>query len=209
VPVVTPARPRSRVEESPTQLRATIPAARSAFNLFFSVMILTMGLGLASTGWSLFTFAVRRSRWDDLPFVLLGLLIPALGLLLLLWTLFGRETITLKRGWLVVRFEIFGLGRSREYDGGHVKDLRLALAPEAQGGPVGFMPGFGMGAIAFDYGSRVVRFGMIERPEAVSLLKRFRDSGFLAEAFTSATVEPAAESASVEPRHRAERQTVD
>lgn len=201
MPVVTPARPRSRVEEAPGQLRATIPAARSAFNLFFSVMVLTMSFGIASTGWDLITYAMRHSRWDDLPFALVGLLIPVFGLLLLLWTLFGCETITLKPGWLVVRFEVFGLGRSREYDGGHVKDLRVGLAPEAQGGAVGFLPGLGMGAIAFDYGSRVVRFGMIERPEAVSLLNRFRDSGFVAGAFADATVEPAADSASVEPGH--------
>jgi hypothetical protein len=45
---------------------------------------------------------------------------------ILLWLYFGKERVTLSTTTLEIRQEVLGVGRSREYDLTHVRNLRVS-----------------------------------------------------------------------------------
>jgi len=77
------------------------------------------------------------------------------------WMLIGRELVILKPATLLIRRELGGLDRSKEYDLLRVRNLRVAPTSGSSYGWSGAMDflGLGGGPIAFDYGSRTVRLG--------------------------------------------------
>ncbi len=101
-----------------------------------------------------------------------------LALLTLLWLLVGRERVTLRPDALLIKHEIAGLGRTKEYDIGSIQNLRVS--------PVSYNPwdgsrsaqkfwGIGGGVIAFDYGATTCRFGAgIDEAEARDIVAQMR-----------------------------------
>ena len=77
-----------------------------------------------------------------------------------LWMLTGKERVILKPDALVHRYELFGIGRSREYELSHVRSLRVSPEPSDSlgGGWKRNSIYFGGGVVAFDYGAKTVRF---------------------------------------------------
>jgi hypothetical protein len=91
-----------------------------------------------------------------------------------LWQLLGREVVRVENSSIITKKAIGSWGRTKEFDLGHVKNLRVA--------PIGinmFDPsaasqfwGMGGGIIAFDYGAKTFRFGRgIDEPEAKRLIE--------------------------------------
>jgi hypothetical protein len=82
---------------------------------------------------------------------------------IVLWQLAGLEKLSIAQGNLIHRVSIAGFGRTREFTGSHVKNLRGApQLLSAWMDPSSFMPpifGSGHGAIAFDYGAKTYRVG--------------------------------------------------
>jgi hypothetical protein len=93
---------------------------------------------------------------------------------LVLWNLFGHERITLSGDALILRREVLGMGRVREYSLDHVRALRVSPPVLGSRGP-GPFPLASNAMIAFDYGASTVRFGLsIDEPEATSIIERMR-----------------------------------
>ena len=90
----------------------------------------------------------------------------------------GTELVLLGRGVLTIKEELFGVGRSNEYDLAHVKHLRiepLSLFPADMGAALRFW-GIGGGPIAFDYGSKTLRFGAgLDDAEARDVVRELRE----------------------------------
>ena len=93
-----------------------------------------------------------------------------------LWFVVGKEVVSLGSGTLAIKYEVLGVGRTLKYDVHGIRHLRVlpqsrkAVAPTSA-----FLPlGSGIGAVAFDYGTEVVRFaavGELEAKEIVAELK--------------------------------------
>jgi hypothetical protein len=94
-----------------------------------------------------------------------------------LWTLAGREVLVLRPDSLVMKRDLRGLGRLKEYDLLHVKNLRVSPVPwnlYSWSGGMQFW-GVGGGPVAFDYGSRTIRFGSgLDEAEARGIVKELR-----------------------------------
>jgi hypothetical protein len=179
---VSPAEARATFEDGPGGLQVTIPGARRRFLTLF----LLVWLG----GW----FFGERSALDQLTsgttsegrgFLVLWLIGWTLGgvavAYLILWTTLGHERLILRPDALVLRREVLGVGRSREYDIRHVKDLRVATSPGAfdYRHSLQFW-GLGGGRVAFDYGARTVYFASaIDEAEAKLLVDRLRSRNHL------------------------------
>lgn len=94
------------------------------------------------------------------------------------WSIAGREVISVAGGTLAVRREVLGIGRAWEYDGVHVRNVRVSPAPFD---PFDFRAsvrfwGLGGGPIAFDYGARTHRFGAgIDEAEAAPIVAAIRE----------------------------------
>ena len=92
-----------------------------------------------------------------------------LAILSLTWNWFGREVIIIADGWMAIRREVAGHGRSMSFELARVRNLRFSpLAFNAfEGGRRATREGWGLGAgwIAFDHdegpgrGTKTHRFG--------------------------------------------------
>ncbi len=93
-----------------------------------------------------------------------------------LWMLAGKQVVRVERGVLSLRWEVLGLGSSREYDVSQVHNLRIGAATGfnpfsmAQAGAMWGVTG---GPLGFDYGAQTVRFGLaMHEAEAAIILPR-------------------------------------
>lgn len=93
------------------------------------------------------------------------------------WSLVGRERILLTPSTLSIKRELFGMGRVREYELTHVRDLRVS--------PMTYNPfdfrsslqfwGIGGGVLVFDHGAATIRFGAsLQEGEAKAIVERMR-----------------------------------
>lgn len=180
--LVAPAKPRATLQDTPAGLEIIIPARRNTF--------LTLFLGLWLCGWLAGEIATPAMLLRG-PVPVIGLvfvtawlagwtLAGVFALYVFCWQLAGRERISVSPSRLAIRREVFGIGRVREYDTGHIQDLRVA--------PVSFNPfdfrsglqfwGIGGGLIAFEYGATTIRFGSaLEEVEAHSVVAEVRSRG--------------------------------
>jgi hypothetical protein len=176
--VVAPPEPRSKVVETVHGLSITVPARRQVFVVgFLSLWLIGWAMGEKYAVGQLFD-ALRGYATDEpLGFLLLWLAIWTFGgafaLLVVLWSIFGRERLVLTRGRLLLRRELLGLCRMRAYDLSQVRNIRVSPVHQ---GPFGWRSsgqsfGLGGGLVAFDYGSSTVRFAdSIDEGEAEQLV---------------------------------------
>jgi hypothetical protein len=160
---VTPSEPQHTIKDDGETLGVTIPAPKRryatlslGFGLVFTVVFLLL------TSRSFFGPSYHGEPW--LPYAVLGMLVLAslYAMAVLLWLLFGVEVIKADRAGIKTRRQVFGLGRTREYDGDHIRHLRTAPMVYATTYRNNFTSGYlGLtgGQIAFDYGAKTVRFG--------------------------------------------------
>ena len=89
----------------------------------------------------------------------------------------GRRGHSSSGDVLALRRDVWGFGRTREYDLSHVSSLRVAPAawnPYDWSGAMQFW-GIGGGPVAFDYGSRTFRFGAsVDEAEARDIVNQLR-----------------------------------
>jgi hypothetical protein len=177
--VVSPARPSASIAETSRGLEVVVPARRNWF--------ITLFLGAWLCGWAMgevlvpANFFARDADAGAKVFAAFWLVGWTLGggfaLYVFFWSLVGRERILLGPSMLSIKREVFGMGRLREYELTHVRNLRVS--PSAYN-PFDFRSGLqfwgiGGGSIAFDYGAGTVRFGAaLEEGEARSIIERMR-----------------------------------
>src|SRR5436190_9969174 len=167
---------RATIQTDGLSCRVSVPARRNLFVILF--------LGAWLGGWyfgavsALHELARAASGQQGfLYFWLAGWTLGGLfAVAVLLWTLFGREIIEVRYDVLAHRRSLLGLGRTRTYDLGAVKDLRLAPmawrigdlsfsklfdgeSPKPDIHRAGEFWGISGGPIVFDYGPRTIRCG--------------------------------------------------
>ena len=177
--VVPPAKPKATVEETASGLEVRIPARRNWFIILF--------LGFWLCGWAMGEVAVisqlaagERDAGSS-AFLLVWLagwtLGGAFAIYVSVWSLAGRERVRLGASTLSIKREVFGIGRLREYELSHVRDLRTTPSPY---NPFDFRSalqfwGVGGGVVAFDHGAATVRFGAsLEEGEAKAIIERLK-----------------------------------
>jgi hypothetical protein len=175
---VEPTQPRFTLTDEPEGVRITIPIKRRWLFLAFSAVFLCP--------WAFALLATLRALLGPgktgPPFLFLVFWLSAWVLggasvgWACLWNLAGREVVLLRAGAIIVRHEVWGIGRSKEFDLTSVRDLRASAEPY---NPWGFSSGMGlwMGAksAAFDYGASTYRFGPgLEEAEAKTLVELIR-----------------------------------
>jgi hypothetical protein len=98
-------------------------------------------------------------------------------LYLWLWMLKGQEHLLLRADALVVKRKLWEIGRTREYDLQHIKNLRVA---PRTGYPYEWSSGLplwgiGGGSVAFDYGSQTVRVAAsVDEAEAREIIRELK-----------------------------------
>lgn len=182
--VVSPAEPKATIEESSRGLQIVIPARRRWFVAAF--------LGVWLCGWATgevmvpTTFFAHNAHADGNLFLAIWFVAWTIGggfaLYIFFWSLVGHERILLTPSTLSIKRELFGMGRVREYELAHIRDLRVS--PSSYN-PFDFRSslqfwGIGGGVIAFDHGAATVRFGTaLEESEAKTIVERVRSRAAL------------------------------
>lgn len=160
---IQPNSSRVTITDTSQGVRIVLPNSRSWFVICF--------LGLWICGWAVAEYMVSlQLLHGDAPpegelFMLAWFGVWTIGGLLalyaLLWQTMGKEIVMVQGGTLKIRHDIGGQGFNKDYDLAHIRDLRatqvafnpLDLSSSLQ------LWGVGGGTIAFDYGTKVIRFG--------------------------------------------------
>lgn len=176
--LVKPGVPRSRWVETPDGLEVVIPA-RPVWPLaiWFAVVVVGVIVGL---GFALADMPRSGSPGGDpAPMMLVAVMaIPLLFIAFMeAWMLAGRERVRLGSRTLLIRPELFGVGRQWEYELDHVRNLRVSPFGYLRHDPTSGLRFFGAsaGTIAFDYGAATVRFGAaLQEGEAAAVVERLK-----------------------------------
>lgn len=177
---IQPAQARSTVSDEPGGLRIIMPVKRNWFLILFT--------GFWLCGWAVAESVVPVVLYQQVRAGTLGLeslfLLAWLGcwtvgggfaIYAWLWNMAGKEVVFLNGMSLIVRREIYGFGRSKEFDLAHLRDLRCS--PQGYGPWNASSNGWGIsgGNIAFDYGARTYRFGTgLDEAEAKHIVKAIK-----------------------------------
>jgi len=167
---------RATIEDGGSSVRVSVPARRNVAVIVF--MLAWLG------GWYFGERSVLRQllasgvsgRNAFLGFWLVGWSVGGLlAARAVLWMLFGREMIELRDSELAVRRAAFGVGRTRSYDIGAIKNLRAEPWTRAAGrNSLGDLGG-ATGTIAFDYGPKTIRCGGgMDEAEARQIVELFK-----------------------------------
>jgi hypothetical protein len=173
--VTNPPQPRATFEDTPGELRVSIPSARKP--VFTSILVVWLVLAVMFAR-DLLTH-VRTPA--DLAFALcvaaLLLFWGTGALITLLDSVWGRDVVVVSRHGLTLRHEIRGIGRDRTYAFSDIGNLRVAPPlPDVVAviSPLGMFR-TGNGWIAFDYDSTTIRFGAgVDEAEARVIVERLR-----------------------------------
>lgn len=157
--LVDPKAGRAIVENRGNDLNIIIPTKKRIFITLF--MVVWLG------GWFMGECFAIRALFNGVPggvnlFLLFWLCGWTLGgiyiIFAILWTLAGKEIITISRGMLRVERKIFGLGTDREYLISEIKNFRVIEEDMFSRNRHGSMRFWGMGGnINFDYGMKAVK----------------------------------------------------
>ncbi len=175
---IEPTRGRAHIESQGNELRVSIPTRKRVFIiLLLSAWIAAWAVGLvqvasaisgdAAGGVKLF-FAVWLAIWA------MGGLV---GILILLWTLFGSEQVTVCSQFVRTEKLLLGMRLRSKYGIQDISNLRVT--PQPAEASVFAFPGqvYGLtgGTIAFDYGMKTVKLGIaLERAEARHIIDEIK-----------------------------------
>jgi hypothetical protein len=173
---VVPAKRRSTSSAVPGGIRVVIPARRRWFlSAFMSLWLVFIASAAVPA-----TRDILRS-YQRYPTVFVTLWVAAWVLVVasvvaaLAWYLAGKEVVLAAGSTLAVRREALGVGRTREYDLAHVRNLRVAPVPRGPFEVGSGLWGMGGGLVAFDYGAKTHRFGEgLEEAEAGDVTEEIR-----------------------------------
>jgi hypothetical protein len=161
---VNPPEPRHTIADDGETLRITIPSPKRKYPILasgFGLVWVIVFLVLFSP--PLFNAGFDGESWFPIVWTTMVISISAYAIVILLWLLFGVEVIRVDNASIKTRRQVFGLGRTREYDGDHIRQLRAAPIVYATTGYRNSFTweylGLAGGQIAFDYGAKTVRFG--------------------------------------------------
>jgi hypothetical protein len=181
---------RAKVNFDGISLLIKIPSKKN----WFIIIFLAAWLG----GWFMGeTSAINELRSGDnagvnsfMLFWLFGWTVGGLlAITILLWSLFGQETIEIKSGVLSISKGILDLGLlKKNYDLNNIKNLELNIEPSGmesffdQKKKIGDFWGFTGGKIRFDYGMKTIKSGIgIDEAEARYLIDKIKKLGYYKE----------------------------
>ena len=182
--IENPVNGRAVIRQEYNSMVVEIPAKRHWAHILF--MMVWLG------GWAVGEyFAVNTLLSSDGPlfanaFILFWLVGWTFGggvaFYTVLWQLIGREIISVESGLLTIKRSVFGLGSTRKFETGSIKNMHVI--PDQEISIPGIynkkLSGRQGGKIRFDYGMKTIRFGMdIEEPEANMIIDRLRQNGYL------------------------------
>jgi hypothetical protein len=174
---------RSQVRQSGGKLSIIVPApSNSHANIFMLIWLIGWTIG---GYWAARSFAFGPTNPEPNSFSLsggrlflgvwlCGWLYGEIAVLYrLLWAFFGREYITLDPVALNHRWSVLGLGRTKNYALGEVKNLRTAAAPSNKLSYNRQSPAMDASCIAFDYGRGSVYMAKsIDSGEATNIVEQ-------------------------------------
>lgn len=183
---IQPSDSRITIADTAVGLRIVIPGRRSWFVICF--------LAFWLCGWAVAEVMVANQfmKGDSPPegelFMLAWFGVWTVGgvvaIYAWLWQLIGKEIVTVHGQTFTTRRDIGGLGFDKEYSLVQMRDLRMRFVAAS---PLEISSSFqlwgiGGGVIAFDYGTRTIRFGAgLDEAETKQILmelnKRFRIPG--------------------------------
>lgn len=185
MPVDTPTEGRAKIERVDPDLVITIPVKRElAVTVFLAIFIGAWANGMILALGHLFDF-------EDLPTTIF-LIVWSVGwsfvggalIVGFLWTLVGREIVTLSPLALTIERGIWSLRRRRTYELGRVRNLRETASGTA---PIWksrlTMATFpGSGYFTFDYDDKTLHFGpFLEETEIEHILGQMRSHAHIRE----------------------------
>ena len=169
------AKPRFQIERVGAGEQIRVKARRQVMTMLFMPvwLILWTGGGVAA-----FTQMMR----DFEPFLALWLGFWAVAWIAVAgsfaWMVSGSETIRVVGSDLEIAHHLFGLSRRWLYEGGRVRDLRLAEQPSwavRSQLQLPFFNRFTTGAVKFDYGARTIHaLGGMDEAEGRMVIERLR-----------------------------------
>lgn len=154
----------------------SIPARSNwLFIAFFSLWLVGWVVGEWTVGKTLLFPPPERGETGLDLFSLVWLIVWTFGGLFaftsVLWMLFGVERARIARDEVSLRREVFGVGRTWQYDPRAVSRLRALEGVESPFGAMPDLPWNPRGqTLAFDYGAKTIRFGSsLDAAEAVQI----------------------------------------
>jgi hypothetical protein len=175
---VVPRGRRSATSRNLQGLEISIPAKRNIFLLLFlTAWLVGWGFGGLFAARELLFGQENEADLFLLVWLVMWTVAGGFALYTWLWMMNGREVLVLRSDALIVRREVIGMARTREYDRQHTKNLRVA--------PSTWMPfdlssglqmwGIGGGLIAFDYGSQTIRLASgVDEAEAQEIVRELK-----------------------------------
>lgn len=169
---ILPESMRSTITEDADGLRIIVPIKRNIFLLgFLSLWLCGWFAGESAAVYQLLSGKMPVAGQSFLM-VWLAMWTFGGGFAIYAWLNIatGREVIHVTKSELVIRREVLGIARPKEYDMAHVAALRTS--PGIVFNPMDFKSGLAFwgisgGAIAFDYGAKTYHFGRgLEEAEA-------------------------------------------
>lgn len=178
---VKPPGPRHTTTEQADGVVIRIPSKRNIFIIGFLTLWLCGWLA-GEVGAPIGLFTAARNDPGAVAFMVVWLCLWTVGgaftIYTWLWQIKGCEVVTVSPTALSIKREIFGYGRTRQYDPVEIRQLRVApltYNPFDFRGSMAFW-GVGGGALAFDYGFKTFRFGAgVDEAEARIILQIITD----------------------------------
>lgn len=178
--IVEPGKGRAVIERSGMGLRITIPAPTQAFGLVF--MSLWLVAWVVGEAFAIGKVASGEFYQNPETGLIIWFVVWTLGggwiIYTLLWQLAGKEIIELNSTTLKQIRRVLLFNRSREFAVAKMANIRLAPpAPKYSNGKYMIQnPGFGSGAIAFDYGRDTQQLGQgLEEADARHVINEMRE----------------------------------
>jgi hypothetical protein len=162
---------RHTFEDFGSQMHFVSPARRQVFMMFFARLWMIMWVyGMVAVG-------APDSSFDSRHVFSLIWMIAWTGsglwvLFLFLWTVAGHDVLEVSAMSVKLRKEIFGIGRTREYEGVAFRELRVMPFDVSLWARQRRTEWYFEGPLTFDYGSKTFRFGGVDEAEAKQIVQR-------------------------------------
>jgi hypothetical protein len=178
---IKPFAARHTTDDLGDMLKITIPSQKQWFQILF--------IGFWLVGWAFGEVTVLRSLISGNGFGGPSLFMIAwLGgwtigggyaIYILFWQLVGNEIIQVSNYAITTSRSILGFGFPKEYSSEYIKTLRVSSSPSSNDmfgwSRASRFYGVGGGLLAFDYGSKTVKFGAgIDEAEAKQILSEIQ-----------------------------------